>query len=328
MNKPYYHPITFSLALFAYPLLYANYTEDEEINKRLFVQQGLYRVKGWCLVDYQGKNCSGEILKINDQDDTFIVKIIDTTIPVKNWEKLKVPIRSVKSHLHKNTQSSEALFKCLKKMSILRTPAIENAFVAIDRSWFCPTHPFSDSSIKIECDQCICSPSMHIFYLEMLKDIFPRAKAILDVGSGSGYLTASLAYLSPKAKVVGIDYYETLVEKSRKTCTDHLSEDLNDRLLLLAGPGSQGYMQQAPYDIICVDYMCKEVPEELIKQLAPNGRMLIPLANRKCSYDTNLVGGDLWVLEKNNKGKVSKHRAFSCSFVIDQEEKIELANFK
>ena len=86
-----------------------------------------------------------------------------------------------------------------------------------DRRHYCPHNPYQDSPQSIGYAATISAPHMHAHALEQLKDhLFPGAQ-VLDVGSGSGYLTTCMAHMvGPTGCVVGIDHMKELVDMSQK----------------------------------------------------------------------------------------------------------------
>ena len=104
---------------------------------------------------------------------------------------------------------------------------------------------------------------------------------MLDVGSGSGYLTAVLANLvGPTGRVTGVDVVPELVERSARD----LASDPSVAEMVKSGAVSvhvadahRGWAKDAPYDAIHVGAAAEEVPEALIDELAPGGVLVIPV---------------------------------------------------
>lgn len=128
---------------------------------------------------------------------------------------------------------------------------------------------YQDHPVPIGEGQTISQPYMVALMLEALQ-IKPADRA-LEVGSGSGYVTALLAELT--AQVLAIERHTGLVTESRRVL-DGLGYK-NAQVLL--GDGSQGLTEHAPYDVIVVSAAAVEVPDPLLAQLAEAGRMIIPV---------------------------------------------------
>jgi len=142
--------------------------------------------------------------------------------------------------------------------------------------------------------QTISAPSIHGRALEILLPNCVPGNRVLDIGCGSGYLTACFMRLlevntNERSLVVGIDLYNDLVELSKKNILKKHKEFLpykyqgtnpNNNVKLLCGNGWKGYSQCGKYDVIHVGASSNKVPEELLNQLNKNGIMIIPIGNQ------------------------------------------------
>ena len=79
--------------------------------------------------------------------------------------------------------------------SIIKTAAVFNAMAAVDRKDFCPTGPYKDNPQPIGSNATISAPHIHAYALELLKNHLKPGNKVLDVGSGSGYLTVCMALM-------------------------------------------------------------------------------------------------------------------------------------
>jgi len=156
---------------------------------------------------------------------------------------------------------------------------VEKAMLAVDRGHYCPRNPYFNSAQSIGYGATISAPHMHAYALELLKNHLMEGKKALDVGSGSGYLTACMAVMmGPTGKVVGIDHIPELVKMSiENILTGNYDLLDSERVKLVVGDGRQGYPEEAPYDAIHVGAAVDAVPRALITQLKPGGRLVLPV---------------------------------------------------
>lgn len=118
---------------------------------------------------------------------------------------------------------------------------------------------------------------------------------VLDVGSGSGWTTALLSVLAePGGSVVGVEIVPELVAFAR----ERLGAGYPSARVEQARPGVLGWPEDGPYDRILVSADAGEVPDQLIDQLAPAGRMLIPAGHEMVVIDRGRDGG----LERRTTG--------------------------
>ncbi|XP_063822451.1 protein-L-isoaspartate(D-aspartate) O-methyltransferase isoform X2 [Ostrinia nubilalis] len=162
---------------------------------------------------------------------------------------------------------------------IIKSDSVAAAMTAVDRKNYCPYAPYHDSPQSIGYSATISAPHMHAHALERLKSqLIPGEKA-LDVGSGSGYLTACMAImLGENGRVVGIEHIPDLVTLATKNIkNDHPELLSSERIKLIVGDGRLGYPQEAPYNAIHVGAAAPTLPQALVDQLKPGGRLIVPV---------------------------------------------------
>jgi protein-L-isoaspartate(D-aspartate) O-methyltransferase len=94
---------------------------------------------------------------------------------------------------------------------------------------------------------------------------------VLEVGTGSGYVTALLAELV--AQVVSVERHAALANSAKELIARMGYQNVR----VIVGDGSQGFAESAPYDAIMVSAAGLAVPQPLLEQLAEGGRMIIPV---------------------------------------------------
>jgi protein-L-isoaspartate(D-aspartate) O-methyltransferase len=146
---------------------------------------------------------------------------------------------------------------------------------------------YEDHPVQIAEGQTISQPYIVALMLEALR-LSPSDK-VLEIGTGSGYLTALLAELT--SYVVSVERHEILAEQARAITAELGYKNVR----IITGDGSRGFPESAPYDVIVVSAAAPELPPELVSQLAEGGRLIIPVG-RDDSQQLQLVekiGGEV-----------------------------------
>ena len=128
---------------------------------------------------------------------------------------------------------------------------------------------YQDHPLPIGEGQTISQPYIVALMLEAL-ELLPTDR-VLEIGTGSGYVTALLAELT--AQVLSIERHESLAESARAL----LAALGYSNAKVVTGDGTRGFPEAAPYDAIIVSAAALAVPPALVAQLAEGGRMIIPV---------------------------------------------------
>lgn len=129
---------------------------------------------------------------------------------------------------------------------------------------------YEDTALPIGNNQTISQPFMVAHMSEVLLEDGPLDK-VLEIGTGSGYQTAMLAQLVER--VFSVERIKVLQDRAKERLTE-----LNLRNVVFRwGDGSEGWPALAPYNGIIVTAVAPEIPKALLDQLAPGGRMVIPV---------------------------------------------------
>ncbi|MBU5612673.1 protein-L-isoaspartate(D-aspartate) O-methyltransferase [Geomonas azotofigens] len=158
---------------------------------------------------------------------------------------------------------------------------------------------YSDGSLPIGEKQTISQPYIVARMTELLA-LTGREK-VLELGTGSGYQAAVLASLADR--VCTVERIRPLAMKARKALDSLRLLNVN----LKIGDGTEGWPEEAPFDAILVTAGAPGLPECLVEQLAPGGRLVIPVGDR--------VDQKLLVIRKGMDGTVSREEADDCRFV-------------
>ena len=159
----------------------------------------------------------------------------------------------------------------------IRDLAVLKAIAQVPRHLFVPAsvrhRAYEDSALPIGGGQTISQPWVQARYLEVLQ--LTGRERVLEVGTGSGYQTALLAQLAET--VFSIERLPELAATARTA----LAEAGIRNVTVLVGDGTLGWRPFAPFDAILVAAASPSVPEPLLEQLKPGGRLVIPIGDRE-----------------------------------------------
>ena len=241
----------------------------------------------------------------------------------KNRKTQSLKNRKTQSLKNRKTEkvfkSNNDLVYHLISKRIISHESVINVMKKIDRIHFLHKNDFYliDKPNRLFLNQTIGAPNIHGKALEyLIKNCIP-GKRVLDVGCGSGYLTACFCELlkvneNSNSRVVGIDIYSGLVDYSIKKMKDYYPQYLpkffggtnkNNNVKIICANGWKGYLPYAKYDVIHVGASPEYVPKQLLNQLNNGGLMIIPLGN---SYT---------LITKNKEGVLNKESILNVRFV-------------
>lgn len=157
---------------------------------------------------------------------------------------------------------------------------------------------YEDMPLHIGLGQTISQPLIIAVMTEALE--LKGKEKVLEVGTGSGYQSAILAELV--RLVITVERLPSLAETARKTLN---SLGYTNIEVHLAGE-TLGYQDKAPYDAIMVTAAAPRIPDDLLKQLAIGGRMIIPVGSRYVQ--------ELYKITRRKKGNLVQDLG-GCRFV-------------
>ncbi|SNR68832.1 protein-L-isoaspartate(D-aspartate) O-methyltransferase [Methylobacillus rhizosphaerae] len=156
----------------------------------------------------------------------------------------------------------------------IRDETVLTALGAIPRHIFVDealsSRAYEDGSLPIGFGQTISQPYIVARMTEILRNGQPLGK-VLEIGTGCGYQTAVLSKVAKE--VYSVERIRPLLMKAR----NHLRELKLSNIKLKHADGSMGIPEMAPFDGIIVTAAARQIPQELLEQLAVGGRMVIPV---------------------------------------------------
>lgn len=217
--------------------------------------------------------------------------------PDPNLARMEPPVTPVTDP----AELRDSLANRLVESGHLRTPAVIDAFRTTDRHAFLPgvdlESAYKEDAVAIKHDEdgemisCISAPSIVATQLEQL-DAQPGHK-VLEAGAATGYNAHLLGQLvGPTGQVWTLDVDQDLVDGANK----NLSEAGAINVTAVLADGAAGLREHAPYDRIQFTVGSGDVPVKLLDQLAPGGRLVLPMRirgsiSRSFAFERD---GDAW----------------------------------
>jgi protein-L-isoaspartate(D-aspartate) O-methyltransferase len=155
-------------------------------------------------------------------------------------------------------------------------PRVLDAMERVPRELYVPESErhlaYEDAALQLPHGQTISQPFIVAVILQALA--LRGNERVLDVGTGSGYQAALLSELA--AEVVSVERIPALAELAGRNLAAAGARNVD----VIVGDGSLGVPDRAPFDAIAVAAAAREIPRALLEQLAPGGRLVLPLADR------------------------------------------------
>lgn len=173
--------------------------------------------------------------------------------------------------------------------------ALGSAFEATPRKAFTPTvyaaDAYADRLIPLACGQTMEAPTVLAKVIQAAG--LSREATVLEIGVGSGYLSALLARLA--RRVIGLERYRSLAETARRT----LDEQRLTNVEVVLADGLAGWAVAAPYQAIIATGSVEALPRSWLDQLAGGGRLIAPIGPA--------MGPQVWVrFVKDEDGTISQ----------------------
>ncbi|MDA3062649.1 MULTISPECIES: protein-L-isoaspartate(D-aspartate) O-methyltransferase [unclassified Campylobacter] len=182
------------------------------------------------------------------------------------------------------------------------SPALYDALKSVSRSEFAPfsAHAFSLNAQPILASQWISSP-LTVARMSMALDIDESVENVLEIGCGSGYQSAILAYMV--RRVFAVERVERLVGEAKKHFANLGIRNIN----LRHDDGNVGWREFAPYDRILLSACASKISDRLFAQLKIGGILVAPMSE----------GGAQYIIKfhKISPSEISQENLGACEFV-------------
>jgi len=198
----------------------------------------------------------------------------------------------------------DEMVRVIRETYGMRDAAVLKAMATVPRHEFvAPAYvaeAYADHPLPTFYGQTISQPSI---VAEMTHQLhLQEGEKVLEVGTGSGYQAAVLTHFTTQVYTIEI------IKPMADSAAERLKRLGYGVVRVRCGDGFFGWPEAAPFDAILVTFTVERVPEKLLAQLKPGGRMVIPVAD---------ADGMEWltILEKSPAGEVATRRLFPVRFV-------------
>ncbi|HSC97146.1 MAG TPA: protein-L-isoaspartate(D-aspartate) O-methyltransferase [Burkholderiales bacterium] len=181
---------------------------------------------------------------------------------------------------------------------------VMGAMAKVPRHEFVPArdrhNAYANRPLPIGMGQTISQPFI-VALMTDLMEVKPGDR-VLEIGTGSGYQAALLAELA------GTVYTIEIVEPLAREAAERLQRLGYRNVVTKTGDGYKGWPEHAPFDAIMVTAAPREVPQPLIDQLKPGGRLVVPVGGQA-------AGQSLLLIEKQADGRITRRNILAVRFV-------------
>ena len=181
---------------------------------------------------------------------------------------------------------------------------VMQAIAKVPRHEFVPAleqrNAYANRPLPIGMGQTISQPFI-VALMTDLMEVLPGDR-VLEIGTGSGYQAALLAELAGRVYTIEI------VEPLAREAAERLKRLGYGNVVTRTGDGYQGWPEHAPFDAIMVTAAPREVPQPLIDQLKPGGRLIVPVGGQA-------AGQSLLLIEKQPDGRITRRNILAVRFV-------------
>lgn len=203
------------------------------------------------------------------------------------------------------SNSHVTMVSILRDAGHITSRPVETAMLSIDRGNFVEHNAYVDAPQVLGWNSVIPPPHVHALQLQLLSPWLVPGAQVLDIGSGTGYLTAAMATMvrGGGGRVTGVEHVEQLAELSRNVMRACYPDFLDDGTVDIQCRDGRFPWAHPGYDVINVGASAIGVPRSLRDMLKRGGRMLIAVEK-----DREPTTQYLYSIDKlmNDKAKAQK----------------------
>ncbi|XP_008473599.1 protein-L-isoaspartate(D-aspartate) O-methyltransferase-like [Diaphorina citri] len=193
-----------------------------------------------------------------------------------------------------NRRTYQQLLDAVISDGALKTPRVIEAFSKVDRGHFVhhlEDEPYGFMARKLGRGIYMEKPHLQARIIELLEPKIQEGAKVLDIGSGSGFMSCVFAELVGKTgRVFGVEHMREQCEDAWETVMRIRPDLLNDgRLHLRCRDGRTGLLHQAPFDAIYLSTYVPEIPYSILLQLKPGGRLVCGVGKSKSYHRMTVI---------------------------------------
>lgn len=196
--------------------------------------------------------------------------------------------------MSKKTQVVNMIKQQLRTNNVL-DETILNLYEVVKREEFVPyeyaNFAYSDMQIPLKHHERMMTPLEEALILQSLK--LTGKETVLEIGTGTGFFTAMLSHLAKK--VISIDYHEDFIAQASRKLDEHHINNVE----LIHGDASQGWLEQAPYDIVVFTGALEQLTETHKLQVLPGGQLFAVVGK------SPIMQGQLHSLDRDENWSIS-----------------------
>lgn len=181
---------------------------------------------------------------------------------------------------------------------------VMQAMQYVDRALFVPAHyqhqAYDNGPLPIGHGQTISQPFIVALMTDLL-DLTPES-IVLEIGTGSGYQAAILAQLAKQ--VYSVERIKELAESAQQRFQELSYDNIEVRCV----NGYYGWQEKSPFDAIIVTAAASHIPQDLVDQLKPGGKMIIPVG-------LPYMHQELMLVVKDQQGQTQTNSVLAVAFV-------------
>jgi len=240
------------------------------------------------------KNIEQNNSKIKDDDNDEYEEIKQKLSLIQKIIDYGIDPKTLNDQYNKPGNKCLLIDLVLSNNNYLTSEDVAMTMLEVDRSDFVPNNPYQNKPQTLEFNIKVSAPYMYALALEFLKDFCTEKSKILELGSGSGYLTCALARLTNyKGLVIGVEPSPKSIAFGKNNIKKNHANLINKNIFFVDSDEINKLKKFGPFKAIYVGFVVEEIPEEFLDLLDYNGRILALVGENGEAVKISIVDKDL-----------------------------------